>query len=74
MEFIKITQAVAYFHSGECFTNVQMQTFAENRLGFLNLYSIVNAKTPFRLTIADIRYINKEGKRGMAEEFSLIVY
>jgi hypothetical protein len=51
-----------------------MQTFAGNRLGFLNLYSIVNAKTPFRLTIADIRYINKEGKRGMAEEFSLIVY
>lgn len=70
---IKITQAVAYFDQGS-FKNVQQQVFAGNKLGFLNLTWISNAKTPYRITIADIRYIDTKGNKGIAEEFSFIVY
>jgi hypothetical protein len=70
---IKITQAVAYFDKGS-FKSVQQQIFTGNKLGFLGDSWIVNAKTPYRITIGDIRYIDSKGKRGLAEEFSFIVY
>ena len=71
---LKITMAVAYFDQGT-FKNVRQQTFAGNKLGFLNsLTWVSNAKTPFRITIADIHYIDKKGNKGIAEEFSFIVY
>jgi hypothetical protein len=70
---IKITQATAYFDKGS-FTNVQQQTFAGNKLTFLNLAWVSNAKTPYRITIADIRYIDIKGNKGIAEEFSFTVF
>ncbi len=70
---LKITAAVAYFYQGS-FKNVQEQTFAENKLGFLNsLTWISNATTPYRITIADIHYIDNKGNKGIAEGFSFIV-
>ncbi len=70
---IIITQAVAYFDQGS-FASVQQQTFTGNKLGFLNMTWISNAKTPYRITIADIRYIDIKGNKGVAEEFNFIVY
>lgn len=73
-EGIKITHAEIYFHSGESFKNLQMQTTAGNYLGFVRLYSIINAKTPFKITVASIRYLNKNGVKGFSKDFSLVVY
>ena len=71
---LKITTAVAYFDQGS-FTNVQQQTFTGNKLGFLHsLNWVANAKTPYRITIADIRFVDNKGNKGFAEEFSIIVY
>ena len=70
---VKITMAVAYFDQGS-FKNVLQQTFAGNKLTFLNLTGISKAATPYRITIADIRYVDSKGNKGMAEEFSFIVY
>jgi len=71
---LKITTAVAYFDQGS-FKNVQQQTFTGNKLEFLNsLNWVTNAKTPYRITIADIRYVDNKGNKGFAEEFSFIVY
>ena len=65
--------AVAYFGQGS-FANVLQQTFAGNKLTFLNLTGISKAATPYRITIADIRYVDSKGNKGIAEEFSFIVY
>ncbi len=73
-EGIKVTHAEVYFHAGESFKNVQMQTTGGNSLGFLRLYSIINAKTPFKITVAFIRYEDKDGKKGFLREFSFVVY
>ena len=71
---LRITMAVAYFDQGS-FKNVQQQTFTGNKLGFLNsLNWVTNAKTPYRITIAEIRYIDNNGKTGFAEEFTFIVF
>ena len=71
---LRVTTAIAYFDQGS-FKNVQQQTFTGNKLGFLNsLNWITNANTPYRITIADIHYIDKSGNKGFAEKFSFIVY
>jgi hypothetical protein len=71
---LRITMAVAYFDQGS-FKNVQQQTFTGNKLGFFNsLNWVTNAKTPYRITISDIRYVDNTGNKGLAEEFSFIVY
>jgi len=73
-EGIKVTHAEIYFYEGESFKNVQMQTTAGNSLGFLRLYSIINAKTPFKITVASIRYEDKNGNKGLLKEFGFVVY
>ena len=71
---LKITTAVAYFDQGS-FKNVQQQIFTGNKLGFFHsLNWVTNAQTPYRITIADIRYVDNKGNKGFAEEFSFIVY
>ncbi len=71
---LRITMAVAYFDQG-AFKNVQQQTFTGNSLGFLNsLTWVESVPTPFRITVADIPYIDGKGNKGFAEGFSLIVY
>lgn len=71
---LKITTAVAYFDQGS-FKNVQQQIFSGNKLGFLHsLNWVTNARMPYRITIADIRYVDNKGNNGFAEEFSFIVY
>ncbi len=70
---VKVTMAVAYFDQGS-FKNVLQQTFVGNKLTFLNLTGISKAATPYRITIADIRYVDSKGNKGIAEEFSFIVY
>ncbi|MDB5200801.1 MAG: hypothetical protein JWQ27_210 [Ferruginibacter sp.] len=72
-EEIKIIHAVAYFDQGS-FRNVQQQIFTGNRLGFVYDSRIADAKTPFRISVDDIRYKEKNGSTGFAEGFSFIVY
>ncbi|MEO5909750.1 MAG: hypothetical protein ABIP95_02625 [Pelobium sp.] len=73
-EGITVAHAEVYFDKGESFKNVQMQSTAGNSLDFLRLYSIIKAKTPFRMTVAFIRYEDKNGNNGFLKEFSFVVY
>lgn len=71
---VEITQAEAYFYTGSAFDNVKIQPFWNNKLEILKLFYVTTARTPFRLRISGIQYITQKGKKGIAEEFSLIVY
>ncbi len=71
----RVIRAEAYFHSGESFKNVMLQKIGTNNLSWITrLNSIIEAKTPFKLTIAGIWYLNEVGKEELAEEFTLTVY
>ena len=71
----KILRAVAYFSGGESFKSVVMQEMGTNSLGWITrLNSVIDAKTPFKLTIDDIWYLGSTGKKQLAKGFTLVVY
>jgi hypothetical protein len=71
----KILKAVAYFSGGESFKNVLMQEMGTNNLGWITrLNFVIGAKTPFKLTIDDIWYLDSNGKKQLAKGFTLVVY
>lgn len=71
----KILNVVIYLHGGESFKNtISIQTGTGNLSGIIRSNRIVNAKTPFRITIDDIWYLDQNGKKQLATGFTLVVY
>lgn len=71
----KIIRAVAYLHGGESFKSTISIQPGTNNLSLITRSNwVINAKTPFKLTIDDIWYLDSTGKKQLANGFTLVVY